>query len=312
MGLASRVSSRLPPGPAQQGQPSLGNVLSGSAAPKPSSGEMFPDVTSPQRPADESIGLGVRTWRGSLGPATAVGVEAALAWGVLTTSRGHVFRGGGGVFIGGALGCSLMTAVQLSPKSNPFRKNQSSARNGQSSAALVRPGQPVGSTVFASAFPPSRTLGPGSGPRGRVPEAPVLGAAPHVGQLPASSPKARPRERPEFLWVACGLELAACRTRTVTLTTPLLAVPPDLRRPLPPGALPGVHRGAVHGVPAARRGEALPQHAAVHVRDPVHQGAALLVLRGAFLRDCHTAGGGGAALSGVCNTVSLDPVFRPG
>ncbi|KAK1346112.1 hypothetical protein QTO34_008581 [Cnephaeus nilssonii] len=42
----------------QQGQPSLGNVLSGSAAPKPSSGEMFPDVTSPQRPADESIGLG--------------------------------------------------------------------------------------------------------------------------------------------------------------------------------------------------------------------------------------------------------------
>ena len=37
-------------------------------------------------------------------------------------------------------------------------------------------------------------------------------------------------------------------------------------RPVPARALPRVHRGALHGVPAARRPQALPRHAAQHLQ----------------------------------------------
>lgn len=49
-------------------------------------------------------------------------------------------------------------------------------------------------------------------------------------------------------------------------------VPENLCRRLQTSPLPGVHHRPLHGVPASCGAEALPQHAAIHLRDTVQEG----------------------------------------
>ncbi|TNN21735.1 hypothetical protein EYF80_068153 [Liparis tanakae] len=52
----------------------------------------------------------------------------------------------------------------------------------------------------------------------------------------------------------------------------LSPVPQNVCRRLPTRPLPGVHHRPLHGVPAPRGSETLPQHAALHLRDKVEEG----------------------------------------
>lgn len=125
---------------------------------------------------------------------------------------------------------------------------------------------------------------PGPGLCGQVAGCPwwpvqsTRGVGPHPASLEAAACGLHARQRRSLRQLsggcseprAPGASTECCRVTSDPRC--LFAVSPDLRRPLPPGALPGVRGGALHGVPASGRREALPQHAAIHVRDAVHQG----------------------------------------
>ena len=62
----------------------------------------------------------------------------------------------------------------------------------------------------------------------------------------------------------------------------------DLCRPLPPGPLHGLYHRSFHGVPAARLPQALPRHAAIHLRNGVQKGMFTFAqFPQPFVRLCH-------------------------